>query len=359
MNSFMNETKFNQWQEIEKRLENNSVFRGLVYPNIRGMLNALYQCWFEEHRYYHDIGHLYDIFQQINMTDFVFDGYPEIMEVVAAFHDAVYQTGAGTRAGATNEEDSVAFFRQFAINNNFVEEKKDIEQAILDSKDGKGRCMVSTAFQKLDRAYLNTEKPLYRVIEIETGIFKEYQFLDFSIYREKRLEFLESQQNEENYEYLEPHIDFLSHWRPRIGVYAGSFDPFTHGHKNIFHKAEQLFDKVLIFIGVNSTKQSSALSGRKLNIQRIFPYHQIVVYPGFLTDFIKQQTIAADTTLVRGLRTGFDFSYEQIQLRYMEDMYQGLKVVYIPCDRQFEYISSSGVKAIRNIDMEAAKKYLP
>ena len=40
-----------------------------------------------------------------------------------------------------------------------------------------------------------------------------------------------------------------------IGFYAGSFDPFTNGHLHVVTKSAQLFDKVIIGIGVHPDKK--------------------------------------------------------------------------------------------------------
>ena len=40
----------------------------------------------------------------------------------------------------------------------------------------------------------------------------------------------------------------------KIGFYAGSFDPFTNGHLHVIAKSTQLFDKVIVGIGVHPKK---------------------------------------------------------------------------------------------------------
>jgi pantetheine-phosphate adenylyltransferase len=41
----------------------------------------------------------------------------------------------------------------------------------------------------------------------------------------------------------------------KIGVYAGSFDPFTNGHLAVVEKAAEMLDKVIVVIGVNPDKK--------------------------------------------------------------------------------------------------------
>ena len=44
---------------------------------------------------------------------------------------------------------------------------------------------------------------------------------------------------------------------PRRAVYAGSFDPPTNGHLWMIAEAQQLFDELVVAIGVNPDKKSS------------------------------------------------------------------------------------------------------
>ncbi len=41
----------------------------------------------------------------------------------------------------------------------------------------------------------------------------------------------------------------------RIALFAGSFDPFTIGHKSIVDRGLQLFDGIVIAIGINPAKK--------------------------------------------------------------------------------------------------------
>ena len=42
----------------------------------------------------------------------------------------------------------------------------------------------------------------------------------------------------------------------KTALYAGSFDPFTNGHKDIVTRALKMFDEVTIVIAVSPTKKS-------------------------------------------------------------------------------------------------------
>ena len=40
----------------------------------------------------------------------------------------------------------------------------------------------------------------------------------------------------------------------KIGLFPGSFDPFTKGHEDVVIKSLTLFDELIIGIGINSSK---------------------------------------------------------------------------------------------------------
>ena len=64
-----------------------------------------------------------------------------------------------------------------------------------------------------------------------------------------------------------------------------------------------------------------------------------------------------DISLVKGIRNSADFEYEKNLLRVMEDFSKKeINVVYIPCDRKWEHVSSSMIRGISKIT--DPKKYL-
>jgi pantetheine-phosphate adenylyltransferase len=46
----------------------------------------------------------------------------------------------------------------------------------------------------------------------------------------------------------------MSEDKIKIAVFPGSFDPFTIGHESVVRRALDMFDKVIIGIGFNTTK---------------------------------------------------------------------------------------------------------
>lgn len=138
----------------------------------------------------------------------------------------------------------------------------------------------------------------------------------------------------------------------KVAVYAGSFNPFHKGHMNILLKAEQIFDKVIIARGVNPDKSNVVVP-----LPKIVEDRAIMHFSGLLTDFIKSLPYD-NITIVRGLRNTTDLQFELNQYRYFQDLMPDIQVVSIFCDREFEHISSSGIRALSTFGKEHVEKYL-
>ncbi len=90
----------------------------------------------------------------------------------------------------------------------------------------------------------------------------------------------------------------------RIALFPGSFDPVTIGHVNIVERALPLFDRVVVAIGVNTTKKYMfPLEQRIAWLQETFAQHpkvEAIAFEGLSADLCKR--IGA-TYIIRGLRS--------------------------------------------------------
>ncbi len=152
--------------------------------------------------------------------------------------------------------------------------------------------------------------------------------------------------------------------RKKIGVYAGSFRPFTVGHANILHQALQTFDEVIIAVGKNPEKVDTYPGGEfpfPVNNPILKTAH-VVFYDGLLSDFLNKVDTEGDGDndiyLVRGLRNGADLQYEQNQIQFLKEMYAGLRVVFFICDKKFEHVSSTAVRALKKVSPTEYLKYV-
>ena len=142
----------------------------------------------------------------------------------------------------------------------------------------------------------------------------------------------------------------------KVGIYAGSFNPFHKGHYNILCKAEKIFDKVIIARGVNPDKGPSEFD---LGSIKTIQDRNIMEYSGLLTDVLIEATPHYESvTLIRGLRNSVDLQYEMNQYRYFQDLIPNIQMVSIFCDKEFEHISSSGIRTLSKFGLDKVKDYL-
>lgn len=145
----------------------------------------------------------------------------------------------------------------------------------------------------------------------------------------------------------------------RIALFAGSFDPFTKGHKNIVDRAlASLADEVVIGIGVNAQKQGwQPLEERIKAIRAIYaeqPRVKVEAYEGLTTDFAR--SIGA-TFLLRGVRSMKDFEFER-DMAEVNHRLTGIETVLLFTDPSLACISSSIVRELSSYYQDVTE-FLP
>lgn len=281
----------------------------------------------EPHRFYHTLQHIQEVLKSLNDADLL--KHDELF-LAAVFHDIVYHPKS-----RTNEEDSAELFiKEAAVSSLTGEQKEHIKQLILDTKTHKPTVKFSEEFIAADLAIFNAS--FGKLINYENQIFKEFQSVDFLEYKPKRIEILRKYNQQGKLDHL---IDYVNSVHPHIGVFAGSFNPFHKGHYNVLQKGEKLFDKIIIAFGKNPDKTQ-----RTWEIPKTIYNRQLTEYSGLLTDYI--DSLGYDVTVLRGLRNSTDFQYEQNQYRYIQELKPDIKIVNIFCDKEFEHISSSGIRTL-------------
>ena len=142
-------------------------------------------------------------------------------------------------------------------------------------------------------------------------------------------------------------------------VFAGTFDPFTKGHAFVVDKCLEIFDKVVIVVGLNVDKKPLFCAEERVEIiNSIYQGDdrvEVAVFDGMLVDFMKEKGIKFT---VRGLRDADDYKYETTMARYNQDMYSDITTLFIPTPANLSYVSSSAMRNIINLGAEF-KEYVP
>ncbi len=145
-----------------------------------------------------------------------------------------------------------------------------------------------------------------------------------------------------------------------LGLYAGSFNPFTVGHLDIVKQAINVFDEIVVAQGINPSKPQAEKFPLPAEFLHLLNSHiSTRVYKGLLTDLVKElENEYFDVVLVRGLRNGADLEYEQNLIAFLKDMHPTLRSVAFYCDPKYRHISSSALRDIRHFSPDEYKKYV-
>lgn len=133
--------------------------------------------------------------------------------------------------------------------------------------------------------------------------------------------------------------------KKRVGVFAGTFDPFTLGHENTVKEALLLFDEVIIAILVNKNKVPMFSQEERMGfIQKVFEGEErvkVIFFDSLAVDLLQK---LGTPFYLRGLRNATDFDYETSDYYASKKLYEGLITVYLPCKQEYLHISSTIVK---------------
>ena len=132
----------------------------------------------------------------------------------------------------------------------------------------------------------------------------------------------------------------------RRAVCPGSFDPVTNGHLDVFARAADLADEVVVAVLINKRKASLFTVEERMDMLRTcltdFPNVRVDAFHGLLVDYCAAQGI---TAIVKGLRAVSDFDYE-LQMAQMNYRLAGVETVFISTNPLYSYISSSLIKEV-------------
>lgn len=334
------------------------------------------QMWERPHTPYHGPDHLIEGAAYINAAKNELQGWkpdPRFDALCLAwlFHDAVYDIQS-----RSNEELSArAMHQAFASapkSRAFPADHCAVaERLILGTKDHNSMAF-STAWEGItEEARIMLEADLERLttgdwrrsMDVESMIYREYGIYSWKDYRPGRVAVLSKLLDVVDYirqgNNLRNVIRWLETWRPRIGLMVGSFNPFHVGHLELLERAEAIFDKVVVGVGVNPDKPNS--HGDVDAIRTALANREVLTYEGLTTALVDSMSESGcDVTVVRGIRDAADLAFEKTLHRWNGLMSAGYKCVYIMPSAETEHISSSGIRSVLKSDPDnaIAKSYI-
>ena len=143
----------------------------------------------------------------------------------------------------------------------------------------------------------------------------------------------------------------------KIGVFVGSFNPFTIGHESIVRRSLALFDKLVIGVGVNTAKEDNEGESRVGQIARLYanePRVEVRSYTDLTVDFARRE---GAQFIVKGVRSVKDFEYEREQADINRRL-SGLETVLLFAEPGMEAVSSSLVRELPRFGRDVSE-FLP
>lgn len=145
----------------------------------------------------------------------------------------------------------------------------------------------------------------------------------------------------------------------KIAVFPGSFDPLTVGHESLILRGLEIFDKIIVAVGINNDKRGFLPVEKRLElIQSVFAGRDRIIvktYSNLTVDFCIENNA---THILRGLRTSADFEYERAIAQVNRLMKPEVDSVFLLSHPEYSSVSSSLVREIVQYKGDA-RKFLP
>jgi pantetheine-phosphate adenylyltransferase len=134
----------------------------------------------------------------------------------------------------------------------------------------------------------------------------------------------------------------------KIAIYPGTFDPITNGHIDVLERAIEIFDKVIVTVARNSSKNPMFTDDERLRmIRKVVKKYgrkvEVDSFSGLLVQYARSKHAVA---IVRGLRAISDFEYEFQMALMNRKLSRGISTVYLMPHERYTYLNSSIVREI-------------
>jgi len=135
-------------------------------------------------------------------------------------------------------------------------------------------------------------------------------------------------------------------------VYPGSFDPATHGHVDIIRRASAIFDRVVVAVLDNPSKETLFTPQERSELLRASVSVEVVTFSGLLVDLLDE---VGAVTIIRGLRFVSDFEYELQMAMMNQSLKEGIETLFMVANPARTFVSSSLVKEIARLGRDVSQ----
>ncbi len=133
-------------------------------------------------------------------------------------------------------------------------------------------------------------------------------------------------------------------------MFPATFDPIHNGHIDILHRAEKLFDEVIIAVYQRPLKKLLFSPEERMSlVEKTFNGEKkirVVGYSGLTVDFCREVDAQV---IVRGLRVFSDFEYEFRLALANAELAPEVETVSLITSKEHSFLSSSTVREIASL----------
>lgn len=133
----------------------------------------------------------------------------------------------------------------------------------------------------------------------------------------------------------------------KIGIYPGSFDPVTNGHLDVINRARRIFDKVVVAVARNATKEPMFTPEERVRLieENLVsrPNISVIAFDGLIVDLARDLKAVA---LIRGLRAVSDFEHEFQMAQMNRHLDENIETIFLVPNEQYFFTSSNLVKQV-------------
>src|SRR5689334_11783718 len=136
----------------------------------------------------------------------------------------------------------------------------------------------------------------------------------------------------------------------RVAVYTGTFDPITFGHLDIIRRGSQIFERLVVGVGINPEKATLFSPEERVDQVRgvVAPFRNVEVdfYAGLTVHFVRQ---VGARVMLRGLRTTSDMEYEFSMSLANLALDPELETVFLMAKDELSHVSSTLIRQIASL----------
>ena len=133
----------------------------------------------------------------------------------------------------------------------------------------------------------------------------------------------------------------------KTAVYPGSFDPVTNGHLDIIRRAAKIFDKVVVSVFINKSKNSAFSVEERMNMLKAvtaeFDNVEITSSDKLVVQFMRENDIRI---IIKGLRMISDFEYEFQMALANREQNPEIETMFMMTSSELSHVSSSLVREL-------------